>query len=183
MDANGGFVVVWQSDGSLGSDNDDWSIQGQRYDSAGTALGGEFQANTYTTDSQTEPAVAVDANGDFAVVWESSGSSGSDSSASSVQGQRYDSAGTALGEEFQVNTYTTDRQGGFFVGPAVAAVEDGSFVVAWDSYGSVGNDDSGFSIQGQRYTTVTPVPSLSPAGLAAAALLVCLAVGLALRRA
>ncbi len=33
--------------------------------------GAEFQVNTYTTDQQEDPAVAVDADGDFVVVWHS----------------------------------------------------------------------------------------------------------------
>jgi hypothetical protein len=34
-----------------------------------TAVGSEFQVNTYATGWQHEPAVAVDADGDFVVVW------------------------------------------------------------------------------------------------------------------
>jgi hypothetical protein len=35
--------------------------------------GGEFQVNTYTTGSQSDPAVAAAADGAFVVVWESWG--------------------------------------------------------------------------------------------------------------
>ena len=65
------------------------SIQGQRYASDGSAQGGEFQVNTYTTDSQLRPSVAAAANGDFTVVWDSVGSSMLDTSQSSIQGQHY----------------------------------------------------------------------------------------------
>ena len=41
-----------------------------------TPLGSEFQVNTYTTNSQNNPSVAVDADGDFVVVWESDESAG-----------------------------------------------------------------------------------------------------------
>jgi len=53
-----------------------------------TSEGGEFQVNTYTTSYQENPAVALDAAGDFVVVWGSDGSSGTDSSSYSIQGQR-----------------------------------------------------------------------------------------------
>ena len=43
-------------------------------------MGAQFQVNTYTNDSQVLPAIAADAAGDFVVVWESSGSSGGDTS-------------------------------------------------------------------------------------------------------
>ncbi len=147
MDPNGNFVVVWWSWGSSGTDTDTWSVQGQRYDAAGDPVGGEFQVNTYTTSFQRGGAVALDAAGNFVVVWQSRGSSGSDVSGSSIQGQRYDAAGDPVGGEFQVNTYTT----GYQVYPAVAMDTDGSFVVVWQSEGSGGSDGSENSIQGQRY--------------------------------
>jgi len=46
-----------------------------------TPLGSEFQVNSYTTGGQRLPSVASDAAGHFVVVWQSNGSSGSDSSA------------------------------------------------------------------------------------------------------
>ncbi len=147
VEDNGDFVVVWQSYGSSGSDTSDSSIQGQRYDSAGSPQGGEFQVNTYTPDEQDSPAVAVDADGDFVVVWTSYGSSGSDTSIWSVQGQRYDSAGGPVGNEFQVNSYTTGLQ----FGPSVAMGADGDFVVSWTSYGSSGSDSVSASVHAQRY--------------------------------
>ena len=107
----------------------------------------EFQVNTYTTSFQTHASVAADADGDFVVVWESYGSSGTDTSGFSIQGQRYASGGSPQGAEFQVNSYTTSDQ----QYPSVAAAADGDFVVVWNSAGSSGTDTSGDSIQGQRY--------------------------------
>ncbi|MDH3404054.1 MAG: hypothetical protein OES32_16485 [Acidobacteriota bacterium] len=60
-----------------------------------------------------------------------------------------------VGEEFQVNTYTTDDQRL----AAVGADGAGGFVVSWVSFGSSGTDTSGDSIQAQRYA-----PDGSPAG-------------------
>ncbi len=145
--ADGGFAAVWKSDGSSGSDSDRFSIQGQRYAADGTALGEQFQVNSYTTSGQLGPSVAALADGSFVTVWSSDGSSGSDSSDSSVQGQRYAADGTPLGGQFQVNSYTTDHQGR----SALAALADGGFVAVWHSDGSSGSDPSGHSIQGQRY--------------------------------
>jgi hypothetical protein len=68
MDADGDFVVVWHSLGSGGTDTSDFSVQGQRYDAAGSAQGSQFQVNTYTTNVQFAPSVAMDADGDFVVV-------------------------------------------------------------------------------------------------------------------
>jgi hypothetical protein len=68
---------VWQSAGSSGTDTDGTSIQGQRYDAGGNPVGGEFQVNSYTTGGQFMPSVAMDAEGNFIVTWNSYGSSGS----------------------------------------------------------------------------------------------------------
>ncbi len=37
----------------------------------GQPLGGEFPVNSYTTSDQREPAIAMDADGDFVVTWSS----------------------------------------------------------------------------------------------------------------
>ncbi len=112
-----------------------------------TYLGAEFQVNSYTSSNQGDPAVATASDGDFVVVWRNAGSTATDSSNYSVQGQRYASDGSVLGGEFQVNSYTTDYQ----KDPAVGMVSDGDFVVVWTSGGSGGTDPSSPSVQGQRF--------------------------------
>jgi len=146
-DANGDFVVVWTSSGSSGTDTSGNSIQGQRYTSNGSAQGAQFQVNTYTTSYQDSPKVATDADGDFVVVWISSGSSGTDTSGDSIQGQRYASDGSMQGAEIQINTYTTINQRD----PSVAADADGDFVVVWCS--TLSGTDTNGSAQGQRYAS------------------------------
>jgi hypothetical protein len=41
-------------------------------------LAPEFQANTYTTSSQTQPAIASSGDGGFVIVWASNDQGGSD---------------------------------------------------------------------------------------------------------
>jgi hypothetical protein len=145
VDAVGKFLVVWNSDGVDGSG---FGIAGQRYDTAGSPLGAEFQVNMYTTGHQASPRVAIDAAGNFVVVWRSAGQDGS---GYGVFAQRYDAAGSPLGGEFQVNTYTTGNQSG----AAVAMDPHGNFVVAWTSAGQDGNL---YGVFGQRYdATGSPV--------------------------
>jgi hypothetical protein len=147
--ADGDFVVVWTSATSSGGDTSTNSIQARRYASDGSALGTQFQVNTYTTSQQIEPAVSLASNEDFLVVWRSAGSLGSDTSLDSIQGQRYASNGSAQGGQFQVNSYTTDLQSV----PSAASAAGGGFVVAWQSYGSYGTDTDAQSIQAQRYAS------------------------------
>ena len=153
VDALGIFVVVWESNGSYGTDPG-YSIQGQRHAADGSPLGSQFQVNSYTTSYQWTPSVAGSAQGDFVVVWESYGSYGTDPGYS-IQGQRHGADGTPLGSQFQVNSYTTEYQ----FTPSVAADTLGNFVVVWTSKGSFGTDP-GYSIQGQRHEADgTPIGS------------------------
>src|SRR5206468_6989803 len=130
MTQAGNFVVVWQS--YPGQDGADAGVFGQRYDGSGNALGGEFQVNTYTTNNQRQPRVAVDSTGNFTVVWNSLGQDGS---GGSIYARRYDSAGSPLGGEFQVNTYTTNGQ----YAPDVAFDPSGNAIFAWTSYNQDGS--------------------------------------------
>ena len=134
-DAAGNFVVVWD-----GSDGSSFGVVGQRYASTGIPLGSEFRVNTYTTGYQYQPAVASDASGNFVVVWQSAAQDGV---GFGVFGQRFAAAGTPVGPEFRVNTYTSNDQRG----PSVASDASGNFVVSWQSY----QDGSSFGIFGQRY--------------------------------
>lgn len=148
-DGGGGFVIVWDSTLSSGTDTSSQSIHGQRYDSAGAIVGTEFQVNSYTTGNQFHPVVAARAAGDFVVSWSSLGSSGTDIQSASVQAQRYDSNGIAFGSQFQVNTFTTGDEG---ISEAVALDAQGNFIVAWQASGvSGGTDTLGFSVAAQRY--------------------------------
>jgi hypothetical protein len=149
-DGAGGFVVVWQSAGSGGTDADFTSIQGQRFTAAGAPVGGEFQVNTYTTLGQVHPVVAADGTGGFVVVWESDGSAGSDGSAASVQAQRFTPTGAPNGGEFQVNTYTTDAQY-----DACVAAAAGGFVVVWAS--AAGTDPNLSGVVAQRFGPGGPI--------------------------
>ncbi len=147
VDGAGKFVVAWRSLGSGGTDHLGTSIHARRFDASGNPLGAEFQVNTYTTNDQTDAAVASDTQGNFVVAWSSQGSSGTDSSAYSAQAQHYRADGTPLGGQFQVNSYTTSYQDG----TDVACDDRGNFVVTWASTGSSGTDTSFLSLQGQRY--------------------------------
>ncbi|MCP4047797.1 MAG: hypothetical protein GY732_17625, partial [Gammaproteobacteria bacterium] len=136
MDADGDFVVVWHGSGK----EDNYGVYGQRFNAAGVPQGSEFLVNSYISDYQRRPSVAMDADGDFVVVWRGSGKEDNDG----VHGQRFNAAGVPQGSEFLVNSHTTDYQGR----PSVAMDADGDFVVAWEGVGQAG-DDSG--VYGQRY--------------------------------
>jgi hypothetical protein len=143
--SNGGFVVVWSSNGSPASDNSLYSVQARRFGVDGLPVDDQFQVNTYTSNQQSFPVVAANSGGEFLVVWHSSGSFGNDSSGRSIQGQHFDVDGIPVGTQFQINSLTSSDQ----ADPALAMADDGSFVVVWMS--TAGSDGDGRSIQGQRF--------------------------------
>ena len=136
-DPLGNFVIVWSS---FPQDGSNVGVFGQRFSTAGAALGAEFRVNTYTTGYQGTPAVAAAAGGAFVVAW-----AGGNSTTQTVAGQRFDAAGNRLGGEFLVSAQT----GGLLNQPAVAVTADGGFVVVWSGYGSGDNNSTG--IFGRRY--------------------------------
>ena len=136
IDADGGFVITWQSNNQDGSKH---GVYAQRYQADGTAAGSEFLVNTEIADRQFNPSIAMDADGDFVITW---ASYYQDGNGYGVYAQRYQADGTAAGSEFQVSTETSGNQNH----PSVAMDEDGDFVIAWESF----NQDSN-SIYAQRY--------------------------------
>jgi hypothetical protein len=138
MDADGDFVVAWQS---YFTDGDAYGIYARRFTAAGAPLATETRVNVVTTGQQQEPAVAVDADGDYVVAWESDLQDGS---GFGVFARRYNSSGVALSGEFRVNTATAADQRS----AAVAIDADGDFVVTWSSFGQ---EAANFGIYGQRY--------------------------------
>ncbi len=145
MDADGDFVVTWQSDvpdwmnngskadvfarrftpqayvdpSSVWADDNGDAVQGVR------ALGPDFRVNTFTIGVQNEPTIAMDNQGNFAVVWANQGISAS--YFNGVFAQRFDMNGQRIGGEFEVNTYNTNNH----TEPRVALSQDGYMLVMW----------------------------------------------------
>lgn len=105
------------------------------------AQGSEFQVNSYTTNFQSYPAVAVAPGGAFMMVWESGGQDGS---SYGIFGQRYDAAEAPQGAELLINTHTSSGQRF----PAAAADGAGNFIVVWESSAQ---DGSNAGVFGRRY--------------------------------
>ena len=132
--ADGDFVVVWESNLQDGNGR---GVFGQHYDGAGVPMGGEFQINSYTTGNQSVPVVGAASSGDLTVVWSTAQAGGS----AWIAARRYDSAGAPVGDEFQVNTNPTDP-----FDPGVSVSPTGDVVIVW-----TGDDGDGRGIFGQRY--------------------------------
>ncbi|MBD3881244.1 hypothetical protein IFO70_05710 [Phormidium tenue FACHB-886] len=146
MDAVGNFVVAWVSDRQDGSGN---GIFAQQFDATGQPVGSEFRVNTSTDGDQEAPAVAMDANGNYVIAWQSDGQAdpstmGEDSSGNGIFAQRFDRTGAKVGREFRVNTTTDNDQSN----PAIDLNSTGEFVIAWES---ARQDSDGEGVFAQRF--------------------------------
>lgn len=138
--ANGDIAVVWSTEPN--------TISGQIFNIEGEKVGNEFNVNpTHKRDSGIEDlSIAELSNGSFVVVWTSNDPVTGDSSFSSVSGQIFHMNGTALGDEFLVNTTTTGHQSS----PQASPLANGGFIVAWDSAGPILGDPE-LGIVGKTY--------------------------------
>ena len=121
---NGGAVFVWQG-GLKGYQH----IYARFLTPTNTFLTtNDLLVNTFTNNFQINPAVAVLNNSNVVVVW-GSFDEASSNSLQDVYGQIFSPTGQKIGGEFLINQFISYNQRT----PAVAALNNGGFVVAWVS--------------------------------------------------
>ncbi len=92
IDDAGRFAVAWTEDRNDGANYD---VYRRRYDASGSPLGLSQRVNSAITGPQRKVDMAMDAAGNSVIIWDSAISS----SNNRILGQRYDSAGFAVGGE------------------------------------------------------------------------------------
>lgn len=119
------YVVVW-TDTSTTSGED---VYFQLFDWAGRTVGNAVRVNETTAGNQDDAAVAMDANGNFVVVWESIESAGT---GNDIMARRFDANGAPLagtaGDQFRVHSVAAGEQHN----PDVDMNDAGQFVVGWE---------------------------------------------------
>jgi Ca2+-binding RTX toxin-like protein len=127
---NGKVVVVWYQSSSvtgLGFDNSLGGIRARILNADGSLTSIDFAVNTTINKDQDEPKVTALATGGFVVTWESEDAG--DGSGGCIRARVFNAAGVALGNDFIVNTLSEGHQRT----PDIIALNDGRFVVVWDS--------------------------------------------------
>ncbi|MEJ5340555.1 MAG: hypothetical protein WHT09_03220 [Thermogutta sp.] len=126
MTPDGDFVITWTN-----TRNGNADIYARRFGSNGQPLGDAFRVNTFTSNDQKWSDVAMDAEGNFVVVWSSWGQEpGGSASGWGIFARRFDQQGQALdATEFQVNTTVVGDQ----TLPSVSMDYRGNFAVAWQT--------------------------------------------------
>jgi hypothetical protein len=136
MAPDGSFVIVWSFDGLIPPlQSPRASVAGRRFDATGMPIGPEFLLpNLFPGQAEEGAAVAIAPDGSFLAVWHSFGVPGNPFELS-ILGRRYNAAGDPQGDEFLIDQQAPESH----YDPRVAALSDGSFVVAWES-----EDQDGF---------------------------------------
>jgi len=135
--ADGGFVVAWISEKSLGVDTNGVpryavNAYGRLFDANGGPKADEFRLNP-GTDLCANPFVCASANGGFAVVWgQRDGlvtTNGWD-----VFARCFNPSGTAVSADLRVNTFVVGNQ----YGPRIDSIGS-DYLVVWTSLGQDGS--------------------------------------------
>jgi hypothetical protein len=140
MHGSGNFVIVWEHEYDVFPPEPP-DILAQRYDSSGAPLGSNFIVND-GAGGAVRPDVAMDGLGDFVVTWQDDRNGSSD-----IYAQRYDSSGSPLGSNYQVNDDVMATSG---VMASVAVSPSGDFAIAWQYNAGTG----GVDIYAQRYDSL-----------------------------
>jgi hypothetical protein len=147
MEKDGDFVVAWSGAGP----GDDTGVFIRRFNSSGVARGSEeFKVNSYTTYQQQHPAIVVNRNGRFVVVWGGTGPGDYDG----VFARRFTRFGKPDGAPMRVNEFTLGDQRL----PAVGMDGKANFVVTWQDSGAL--DGSLSAVAARRFSSNgTPLDS------------------------
>ncbi len=136
-DGNGNYVVAWE-DNRNGMNYD---IYAQIYLSDGTTFGDNFKvSDNNETVNQCRPSIAVDPGLNFVITWVDK----RDAWKWDIYAQRFSNNGTALGNNFRVNTDTTNVEQEL---PSVSTDSCGNFVIVWAD-----ERNGEYDIYAQRYS-------------------------------
>ncbi len=144
MDGNGDWVVTWSSTKeSTPLNNRSWDVYARRYDATGAvkAINGLLDPSlvnaSYTEDVQSNSNVAMDADGDFVIVWQSLEQDGS---GYGIYAQRYSPSGDPLGGTNKAQLIT------------LVGRPTGSFDLHWEGAGNT--DNKSITISGEANETL-----------------------------
>ena len=134
-DSQGNFIVTWHHREQ---------IYVQRFDNNASLLGTIIEiGEDIRSNVQPNPMIAMNDSGDFIIVW-----SGGDTDKNGIYTQRFNNTSDLLEDAFLVNGIEEKNQRN----PDVALLNDGSFIVVWESFEQegIGLD---YGIYAQRFNT------------------------------
>ena len=131
---NGTKAVTWTSISPTGES----AVFAKVYDGANAVVRSEFRVDAPTAGIEAgDSSIAIDAVGNFAIVWEST-----DGNTSEVLAQRFHADGSAAGEIFNVSGDSFDDIDES-ANPFIASNDSGQLVVVWDTHDGTAGDENG----------------------------------------
>jgi hypothetical protein len=119
---DGSFLVVWQAAPAPDTTSD---ILGRRFSAGGQPLGKPFRVNNVHQLAQRNPAITVDARGDYFIVWQSFVPPYD----WDVKGRLFRGDGTPVADEIRLNQVRQSEQDI----PHVTFSPSGTILVGWES--------------------------------------------------
>ncbi|MBI5611206.1 MAG: hypothetical protein HY902_20200, partial [Deltaproteobacteria bacterium] len=134
-----GYVAAWTAEGQDGSGD---GVFAAVLDSKGKAVGSPFGLASETKNAQTQPSVAMSADGSWVAAWthQTGTANGTD-----VRWRRFDAQNSPQGPESAVHSTSSGLQ----AAPAAVAMPGGGYVVAWQSQDQ---DGSGLGVFARRFS-------------------------------
>jgi FG-GAP-like repeat len=133
------YVIIYVDQGAT------YDIFGRIYDTSGPGLSAEFEIDQ-PGNFDFLPAIAATSDGGFLVTWTRILDGNYD-----VLGRRYNSDGTAMGQQFTVNRLTDSGQD-----YSTVAISGANAFFNWTDIASRPNDASPTSVRGQMMSLTTP---------------------------
>ncbi|MBL8451044.1 MAG: hypothetical protein JNM32_14125, partial [Dechloromonas sp.] len=128
MLSDNGYVVVWRSDVQDGSGA---GVYGQRFDSTGTKVGGEFQISETTAGNQYQPDVTGLSTGGFVVTWRNDNYDLSGTGTTEdIYIREYDASGTAVDGQRKLESPSNSTE----YQPVITDLGNGNYAVAYVDY-------------------------------------------------
>jgi hypothetical protein len=124
LDSEGNFIITWQS---WDQDTSGLGIFAKKFGPDGIPIVPEFQVNTSFNDDQFHPAIAINSQNQFIVIWTSFEQDGYQTG---LYAQRFDIDGSTIGSEFPVNFPTAGWQD--FADVAIDS--SGNYLFCWHSF-------------------------------------------------
>lgn len=132
---DGGWVVSWH-EYDQGYERNTYA---QVYDPSGNAVAEKVQLSASTEGEQRNTAITALADGGWLATWEGYGNGDT----YGIFAQRFSEKGTPIGAETLINSSLQGNQ----TSPAVTLLEDGGWVICWDSR----TPENSYDILAQRY--------------------------------
>ncbi len=151
--ASGHFVVAWQSNENAPDPAD---IYARRFDENDEPLDEvPFRVNLIAGGSQQYPSVAIDADGDFVVAWQSSANAGA--TLDDIVYRRFAWSGEPQSDDAAIVDGGRRNQRA----PSLAMGQTGDFVLAWTS---IGQDGDAGGLYARRFASLVNARPLADAG-------------------